>query len=110
MNSASVSPERATVVSQAASVVLMPITYDRTVSIAPDGSGNPAAVNRAARRSEKDMRSMSTTFTVSAIGVPAAAVLATLVMRDGKPSEAEAGEAPGADSDSDSAKEAELVA
>ncbi len=56
MRSASVSPERATVVSQAASVVLMPMTYDNTVSIAPVGSVNPAAVNSAASRSEKDIR------------------------------------------------------
>ncbi|MET7693032.1 hypothetical protein ABZT06_34605 [Streptomyces sp. NPDC005483] len=46
------SPERATVVSQAASVVLMPITYDSTASIAVAGSGKPAAVNGAASRSE----------------------------------------------------------
>jgi hypothetical protein len=31
------------------------MTYEKTVSIARLGSGNPAAVNRAARRSEKLM-------------------------------------------------------
>jgi hypothetical protein len=75
-------------------------------------AGGDSGLIRAAR--EAFTASMSTTFTVSAIGVLAAAVLATLVMRDGKPSEAgvESGADSEADSaaDSDSAKEAELVA
>ncbi|MFE7108393.1 MFS transporter [Streptomyces sp. NPDC057575] len=43
--------------------------------------------------------SMSTTFTISAIGVLAAAVLAALVMRDTKPEPAEAADAEAADAE-----------
>ncbi|MGW0943472.1 MFS transporter [Streptomyces sp. NPDC002623] len=49
--------------------------------------GEDAGLVRAAR--EAFTASMTTTFTVSAIGVLAAAVLATLVMRDRKPQTAE---------------------
>ncbi|WP_217242972.1 MFS transporter [Streptomyces sp. AC555_RSS877] len=92
---------------------------------APEGAGNSIAealavaqgdsgLVRAAR--EAFTASMSTTFTVSAIGVLVAAVLAAVVMRDGKkrPQEpqagsgAEAGQALG--SGSDSVKESELIA
>ncbi|MGW1782974.1 MFS transporter [Streptomyces sp. NPDC002143] len=50
-------------------------------------AGEDAGLVRAAR--EAFTASMTTTFTVSAIGVLAAAVLATLVMRDRKPQPAE---------------------
>ena len=46
-------------------------------------AGQDTGLARAARAAFTD--AMATTFTVSAIGVLAAAVLATLVMRDGKP-------------------------
>ncbi|GEB62224.1 MFS transporter [Streptomyces gardneri] len=53
--------------------------------------GDPAMIESAR---EAFTTSMSTTFTISAIGVLAAAALATLVMRDGKKASAE-GEAAG---------------
>ncbi|GCB47596.1 hypothetical protein SNL152K_4901 [Streptomyces sp. NL15-2K] len=80
-----------------------------TLAIAGGDSGDSGLI-RAAR--EAFTASMSTTFTVSAIGVLAAAVLATLVMRDGKGEQA-SGVDSGAESGvegADSAKEAELVA
>ncbi|MFF3334196.1 MFS transporter [Streptomyces sp. NPDC002888] len=61
-------------------------------------TGQDTGLVRAAREAFTD--SMTTTFTVSAIGVLAAAILATLVMRDRKPQEQ--AEAP--------AQEQELVA
>ncbi len=67
-------------------------------------AGGDAGLARAAR--EAFTASMSTTFTVSAIGVLVAAVLAAVVMRDGKGEPAGAGEQATA---SDSAKESELV-
>ncbi len=96
---------------------------------APEGAGNSIAealtvaqgdsgLVRAAR--EAFTASMSTTFTVSAIGVLVAAVLAAVVMRDGKkrPQERQAGSGAGSGSEagqalgsgSDSAKESELIA
>jgi hypothetical protein len=50
---------------------------------------------------------MSTTFTVSAVGVVAAAVLAAVVMRDGKPGAAEASTATATE---EGAQERELAA
>ena len=52
-NSASVSPDFATVVSQAASVVLIPITKPSNASTTCSGSAKPASVNSAASRSVK---------------------------------------------------------
>ncbi|MDX3113222.1 MFS transporter [Streptomyces scabiei] len=51
--------------------------------------GQDASLVRAAREAFTD--AMTTTFTVSAIGVLAAAILATLVMRDGRTQQAAAG-------------------
>ena len=64
-------------------------------------AGEDQGLVRAAR--EAFATSMTTTFTVSAIGVLAAAILATLVMRDRKP------EQPGAGAEA-GVQEQELVA
>jgi EmrB/QacA subfamily drug resistance transporter len=64
-----------------------------------------AGLVRAAR--EAFTNSMSTTFTVSAVGVVAAAVLAAVVMRDGKPGAAETATATTTE---EGAQETELAA
>ncbi|MFE2426707.1 hypothetical protein ACFXJ5_08125 [Streptomyces sp. NPDC059373] len=118
MKAASVSPERATVVSQAASVVGVGSALNDTIQQAgtalgiailgsllwsgfarrmpagtPDQAKHSIAGALAAAQGDTGLghaareaftASMSTTFTVSAIGILAAALLATLVMRDAK--------------------------
>ncbi|MFJ1972589.1 hypothetical protein ACIO93_28350 [Streptomyces sp. NPDC087903] len=71
---------------QKAFALLATVTAESGFTV-PAAVGAPAVAQgddgmvRAAR--DAFAASMSTTFTVGAIGVPAAAVLATLVMRDG---------------------------
>ena len=91
MKAASVSPERATVVSHAASVLIARFSWHAiffinipVVALAVLAAAHgDAGLIHAARQAFT--ASMSATFTVSAIGVLAAALLATLVMRTTKP-------------------------